>query len=561
MRPLIFLSTRSFVNAVRRALTSGKRLVTLIFALAYYGWLVFRPIGGGFSSRHPTAIQFARVDPTAIDAVVFAAFAVMSLLLTLTLITPRAGFRQADVDVLFATPVSPRLVMFFRMIRDYVWTLLSPFMLALFGGRAGFQALQSFLGGMHGQGPLVVRLAAAAWFLMAMAWVCIGYGISFFVNRSDLAADRNKKIIDTLLTLIIVGTLTFVIVHAVQQPQWSTAIAITQAPVIRIVLFTATASSWMVMGALNGNASPVAAGVAALLSVSIAGILMALSQLPYMYDQAAVKGFGSVERRMLQRNNDLYGLTAQRARDGKYRVGRLSAWIGKMRISGAAALIWKEVLFQLRASPVLYIFFGSILVMMMFPVVMLESDAAPSRVLTTGISLFFTQAIGVLMLTMNSAISGYIELLKRVDFQKPLPFKPAGIVFWEVASKCIPNIVVAGFASILVIALRPVLWNFAIASEALVVGLSLLVSATVFLVTIAFPDAGDASQRGFRGILILLGTFIFALPGFGAMALLLGMMHTDPLLAVIPATVINIGIALVVSFFAGGLYAAYNPSE
>ena len=45
MRPLVFLTVRSFVNGVKRALTSGKRLVGLLFFAGYYFWLVFRPIG------------------------------------------------------------------------------------------------------------------------------------------------------------------------------------------------------------------------------------------------------------------------------------------------------------------------------------------------------------------------------------------------------------------------------------------------------------------------------------------------------------------------------------
>lgn len=561
MRPLIFLSTRSFVNAVRRAMTSGKRLVTLVFAIAYYGWLVFRPITTSYGGSPAPPVQLGKSSSLTVDAVVFGAFALMSLLLTLTLFTPRTGFRQADVDVLFATPVSPRVVMFFRLIRDYVWTLLSPFMLALFGGRAGMMAVQTFLAGLHGDGPRAVRVAALAWFLMAFSWVCIGYGVGFYVNRSDLAADRNKKVIDAFLAVAIVGTLAYILIEVVQNPQWETAISIAESPVLRTVFFTATAACWMVMGALGGSTGMFALGISILLAVSLLGILMAVSQLPYMYDQAAVKGFGAVERRMLQRNNDFYGLTAQRARDGKLKVGRVSRLVGKMRISGAAALVWKEVLLQLRTSPVLYIFFGSILLLMLLPVVLLDNSASESRIFATGISMFFTQAIGVLMLTMNSAISGYIELLKRVDFQKPLPFRPEGTVIWEVASKCIPNLFVAVLASLLVIVLRPMLWNFAIASVVLVLGLSLVVSATVFFVTIAFPDAGDASQRGFRGILILFGTFLCALPGWGILYLLMGIFHLDPLWSVLPATAINLGATLAVCFFAGALYDAYNPSE
>jgi len=561
MQPLIFLSVRSFINAVRRALTSGKRMVTLIFAVIYYGWLVFRPIGGSNAPASFNNTAGFATTPIVVDAVIFAVFAFMSLMLSLTLVTPRAGFRQADVDVLFATPVSPKIVMFFRMFRDYLATLISPFLLALFGGRFSFHFAKRFFIGMHADGPLAIRLAMLAWFMMALAWVCIGYGIGFFTNRSDLAADKNKKVIDTAFVVVVAGTILYLLVNIVKSPTSQTAISIAESPFIRVVFFTATAASWMVVGALRGEIAYMVLGFSVLLAVAGFGIRMAISQLPFMYDQAAVKGFGSSERRMLQRNNDIYGLSAQRARDGKFKVGRFSRWIGKKKVSGAAALIWKEVLLQSRASPLLYLFFGSVLLLMMMPVLTLERDSRRSLVTMTGLSMFFMQGIGVLMLTMNSAISGYIELLKRVDFQKPLPFRPAGTVFWEVASKCIPNVLIAGFASLVVIALRPILWQYSIASELFVIGLSLVVSATVFLVTIAFPDAGDASQRGFRGILILLGTLVCGLPGFGTLALLLSVFHLSPIVSIVPTTIVNIGVALGVSFFAGGLYDSYNPSE
>ncbi len=558
MRPLVFLSVRSLVNSIHRALTSGKRMVTLIFAVVYYGWLVFRPVSDR-APMLPGSMPILTPDQT--DAIVFLCFAFMSLILTVTLSKPKAGFRQADIDVLFATPISPRIVMFFRMARDYVWTLLTPFLFAVFGGQRSFVATKLFFEGMHTNSFLAVRLAMLAWFLMAMAWVSIGYGVGFLINRSDLDADRNKKYLDILLAITCVSTLLVVVVSITRDPELQTVATIAHSPFMRIVLFSATAACWMVMGTLNGQFVFVLLGTGILLAGIGIGIWLALTQLPFMYDQAAAKGFGSSERRLLMRNNDLYGLSAHKAREGKFKIGFISRKIGNMRVRGAAALVWKEVILQLRSSPYLYLLFGSILLMMLVPALTLKSDSRPERVLATGMAILITQAVGVLMLTMNSAVSGFIELLKRVDFQKPLPFRPAGTVFWEVAAKCIPNLIIATIASILVVMFRPVMWAYAGASIFLVLGLSLIVSSTVFLVTVAFPDAGDASQRSFRGILILLGSLICGIPGFGLLAVLMGYLHVSPILAILPATAINVGVAVIVSVFAGGLYAAYNPSE
>jgi len=292
------------------------------------------------------------------------------------------------------------------------------------------------------------------------------------------------------------------------------------------------------------------------------GIWLAFSQVPFMYDQAAVKGFGSSEKRLLQRNNDMYGLSAQRAREGKTKTSRLSKWFGRLRFSGASVLVWKEILLQLRSSPFLYILMGTMqLVMVILPVIAIEASSSHRAIWAIQCVIFGMQGISVLMLTMNNAVSGFIELLKRVDFQKPLPFRPAGTVFWEVLSKCVPNIFHGAVAALVIIALKPFLWSAAIGSELFVCGLSLVVSATVFLVTIAFSDAGDVSQRGFRGILILIGMVVCGFPGVGVLFLLLGLVKINPLLAAIPATAVNVAVALVLCHIAGGLYDAYNPNE
>ena len=561
MQALLFLTVRSIVNGVKRAFTSGKRLVTLIFVVAYYSFLAFRPISSS-NRAIPRIPAFFSPTPQVVDAVIFGSFAGLSILLMLPLLSPRGGFRQADVDVLFATPVSPRVVMFFRMLRDYLITLLTPLILMIFGGRLAVGGVTSFFGGMHADGPLVARVSGIAWFLMSLTWVCIGYGVGFLVNRSDLLADRNKRIIDVTVFTIIVGSAAYVVPQIVKEPTFGTLVHCVQSPILRAVFFSGTAASWMVEGALNGQFLSILYGFLLFVAAAAVGLWLALSQVAFMYDQAAVKGFGSAERRVLQRNNDMYGLSAQRAREGKFKVGRVSQWVGRWKLSGASVLIWKEVLLQMRSGLAVFILLGGVqLAIVVLPVFTLDPTSTRASAIAMGHVLLAMQAIAVLMLTMNTAVSGFIELLKRVDFQKPLPFRPAGTVFWEVLSKCIPTVFMSLVASVVVIALRPVLWDAAIGSAVYGASLSLLVSALVFLVTIAFSDAGDASQRGFRGILILIGVVICSLPGAAILWGLTLLLHVNSLVAAIPATAINVGVALLVSFLAGGLYDAYNPND
>jgi len=543
------------VNAVKRAVTSGRRLFTLLFALAYYAFLVFRPMSKAprFGALNGPVAHF---PPSTVDAILFAFFGGISVMLMMTLLAPRGGFRQSDVDVLFATPVSPRLVMILRMVRDYLITLLSPLVFFLLGGSNSIALAERFLLGMKQDSAVVQKAAAAAWLLMALAWVCIAYAVSSLINRSDLKADRNKKIIDWGVFLVVIGTAAYFFLSIQANPGWDTAIESSGNTFVRVVFFTATAATYMVTGAVSGNYGLIASGAFVLVGCIVLGLAVALSQLPYMYDQAAVKGFGASEQRAMRRNNDFYGLSAQQAREGKLKVGRFTRWIGRLRFSGASALVWKEILLQFRGSRFLYMFFGPLQVcMVIFPVALDPGGRAG------GPLLIAMQGFGAMMLTMNSAISGFIELLKRVDFQKPLPFRPSSTVFWEVASKAIPTLIFGTLSAIVVAIWRPDLASFAIASIIFLPGAGMLVSATVFLVTIAFPDAGDATQRGFRGILILIGLVLLSIPGLAAFAFLQSGLRIEPIWAIIPTLIINVAFTFGLCFFSGRLYDAYNPSE
>jgi len=558
MQALWFLTTRSFINGVKRAVTSGRRLVTLLFALGYYVMLVFRPFSSQASTLNPKfhPLYFSR---GATDSIVFGFFVLMSGLLTLSFLSPKGGFRQADVDVLFATPVSPKHVLILRLIRDYLITLITPTILLLFGGRNAIMAVRGFMGGMRDGGTMAGRLGSTSWLLMSFAFVSVSYALSFFVNRSDLQADRNKKILSWVGGIAMLSTILFVSLSFRWHPGVDTLINCAQSPFLRVVYFPSTAATWMVSGAYADDILWAATGAAVLIALGIFGIWAAMTQIPYMYDQAAVKGFGTAELRVMRRNNDTYGMRAQMAKEGKVKIDPVSRFFSNLRFSGASALVWREIVLQIRGAGFIFVFLGPVVVLMSVIPVATLPRSVPSE--SVGSVVIFMQLMGVMMMTMNSAVSGFMELLKRVDFQKPLPFRPAGTVFWEVASKCIPNLIFGVLATVVVSLIRFDLWTYALASVLLVLGMSLLVSATVFLVTIGFPDAGDASQRGFRGILTLIGMVIFGLPGAGAFASLHYLLHVDPTLAALPACAICVGITVVISYFAGILYESYNPSE
>jgi hypothetical protein len=561
MRPLIFLTVRSTVNGVKRALTSAKRLISLIMVVGYYVLFFMRPFS---SDRASSSIPLAggptmELPPLAvIDAIVFGLFALITLLLMLGVFGQKGSFRPADVDVLFPTPVNPKIVLIFRIARDYLLTLLLPLLLALIGYRPTARGLGALFRNLKDPEVLgyVFRAATVAWLLVAMSWVCIGYAASLFVNRSDLLSTRNRRVLTWGLIGLAGAISIYVALSVRQMTEWNQAVTLAHSPVLRTVFFTATAATAMVMGPLHGMPwMTLAGGLGLALTIAIS-LQIALTQVGWMYDQAAARGFDAVTMRQLQRKGDTYAILAEQAKRGKLKAGR-QRWIHRIKAAGPAALIWKEAIIQIRSSWLVLVMFLP-LVILLTAIPLFGFPGEDQRV--AGGLLLAMQGFGVFMMSMSFAQTGFIEVLRRVDLQKPLPFTSSTTVLMEVVAKALPASFAILVPSVVAVVARPALWQEALASVLVMPSIAILICAAVFLVTILFPDVDDPTQRGFRGLMILLAILIAGSPGVIAFVTMYGI-GLPALVAAIVTAALNVGITAGVATIAGSQYAAYNPSE
>lgn len=564
MKPLLFLTFKQFKNAVIRNLSSPKRLLGLLFFGAYYFGFFIRPAFSGRMSNPlpggPVRGLFEFPPMDVLEAIVFTILAFLSLFMFLSAAANQTAFKPADVDMLFPTPIKPRVVLVFRLIRDYLFTLIFPFVIVLFGlypAKLGWESIfRNFPNEAYA--GMAIRALSVGWILIALTWVSINYATSLFINRSDRQSDRNKALLIWGIVVVTVALGAYIYLEARDAKTVADWIAISKSPIVRIYFLPSTLATYLVMSPLYANWLLGAAGMLGLLLLICLPLWLSMSQADWMYDQAAARGFGAMHMRDMQRKGDILGMVAERARQGKVKV-KTGSWVHGLKLKGPAALLWKEHFMQVRGmTGVLIGLLIQCVMMAMLPFIIPKSGKGdmPGEVM-----LLLMHAIGVMSVTLPLAQVGFIEVLRRVDLLKPLPFKSITMSIYEVAGRSFLSI----FASIIgaagAVILTPGVWKAALAAVILSPGISFLLSATVFLMTVTFPDFDDQTQRQFRGIVTMLAIALFGLVPALVFLIPWLALKWPPYIPAVAASAIAFVLGLGVCALAGKSYESYNPSE
>lgn len=558
MKALVFLTLRSFLNSVKRALTSPKRLLGLLFFGLYYA-MIFRPAMR--TSQSPDLVpaqargqvEFPPMD--LVDAVVFSGFSFITLVLALGIFNLRGGFKSADVDVLFPTPISPKIVIAFRLVRDTLFTLILPLIFAAIFYRPAMGAWTSLFRGMPNaeNAELVLRYGLLAYFLLALGWVSLGYAFSLFFNRPIAWIERLRSILTWSFVLGIValgGYLTIRVRTAMDVPD---LLHIADSLALRIPLFLAWAATAFALSPIQGGQVSGVLGLSALLGFIGLGVAMAMRQSGWVYDLAATRIQQMGDTQKLMQSGDTYAIVAHRARSQKKRIRGVPI-LNRVRWSRAGGLVWRELIFLYRAQLFMLILFVAISLLMLVPVLAIDRFEA-QRVFA-----LFMLGLTVLMGTGSVAQSGFIETLRRVDLLKPLPFASMTLAFAEVIAKAVVGLVPVVPFLIGLLILRPQQAETVLVGLVLAPGVSLVIASVVFLVTVLFPDFDDPTQRGFRGMVSFLAQIVMVGPVVGLMiALSLAGLPLVP--AALLSTALALALGIMAAVASGTLYEGYNPSE
>lgn len=560
VKPLLFLTSRTIFNGLKRALTTPRRLISVVLVVAYYFFIFVRPAMGSSAPQGPMPAGSTTFDfpPLAvIDGVSFGLFAILSLMMLGGVMSANSNFKPADVDVLFSTPLSPKLVLSFRILRDYLLTLFVPLLIAIFGlrpVRMGWEAIFRDMPNPEYSG-LALRFMIISWLLMSLTWVVLSHAVTLWVNRTDRHADRRRRVFAIALGGFAIAVVSYIGWRVSGVASASDALAITHTPGLRMIFIPATFATQMTMAPFTPQ-GPLTALMGGGGLVAMIGLFywLALRQASYLYDTSAIRVALTSKTAELQKSGDVSGMLAHQARLGKFRGMRLN-FIAKLTMTGPRALVWKELLLQPRTMVGFIVMF--VLVSVMFS---LMPALMPSRRGNEGWFLIATQAMTVFMVTSALAQTGFLEVLRRVDLQKPMPFRPWVTVTAEVFSKAVLGMLACFVGCLVAVVIKPSLWPHGLASALAMPGFSVMLSSCTFLVIMLFPDLDDASQRGLRGLMIMLTIVIASL--FPALTLIgLIAVGAPPYVGGALAGLLSLGIAILVNLLSGRLYESFNPAE
>ena len=499
-----------------------------------------------------------QLSPHLIATFSFMAFMLLSIFFALAIFGFKNTFRQSDVDVLFPTPISSRVVMFFRLFREYALTLLLPLVIAIFTLQPAIGVFNAVKKNDPQALTHLIRGGLIAWLLMALAWISISYALSFFVAKNE---KRTRVIVHTVgwaLFIVIVSVFGFVGFEMNAAPSLETLSQSFSAPWLRTLMFMPSAATAIVMGGFNGSMISTLGGVA-VFGVIIFGCLAYSAKLSdWMYDQAATKGFQGQAMKDFQRKGDYASMMAERARQGKVGKSRMAKRVSNWNFRGGWTLIYKEILIQSRIG--FWVNFFFLLLSTAFGLMFLSiPETRSGKPLGPYLYLAMTGFMAVNMSSLQS-YSGFVETLRRVEVMKPLPLTSAQIAFYETTSKAAVAMFMALMPFVFGLIYKPFIWQYHVAGMIAAPSLSLALVSAVFLIVVLFPDFDDPTQRSFRGIMQLIAMVIIMAP---TALIFIGLLVVgwSPVIPALICLGINIGITAILSTFAGRFYADFNPSE
>jgi hypothetical protein len=570
-RVLIYLTLRVLVNSLRRAFANPLRAVLTVlvvsFVLCGWGGALIGSLAENPARAQPQLLQPQQLLLRSLGLVVLIHWFYVVFTIVPSVFRPAyALVQESDVHYLFTTPLKP-LALFRGMIliRGLFGALFFLMLLAvyllLFGG-ARLRLLATV------QEPVAPAIALLGYPMMYLLVFSTALLWSIALEAMEITGRSVRSWVSRLLVgwaALSFGLTGGYLVYLSRLPEefaFLTALgkAVDWLPAYVLLLPVRGLADAAIV--LYQGFTP-AMGVS--FALWLVGVLLANRLLVryqgVLYEVGASLARKGAAARASQR--DPLGTYLQRKAEAvSAKPLRTLRWLERWTPRGALALLWRDLLITWRASG-----WGNLLIVALMaaaPVglALLIHYTAPSERdvrLALKIAYAVAQAMTAFFIAFG-AFYGFTDMLRRVEWQKPLPFSPRAVMVVE----SLPSVVFFAASQLLaalVISLWfPGDWLFWLGSSVVATSWAIVLMMAMLAIALINPDPTDYTQRLLSGVLMVPALLFSGAPGAAIWLLGVGLQWNLWLMVGL-SCLTNLFAALALTAFNGALYEKFSPID
>lgn len=563
MSPLRFLLARTILNSLRRTFQEPVRAVVAIltlFALGYVGAMILSL--SPTSESHTTAL----LSPLLQSTIGFFMLMHLAAWLQILLFPSHYGllFTEADVSFLFPSPLSRMRVMRFLMVRGLLSSLLFPTLLLFF-----------YFWILAGRSLWLITMFAElktshwAWLLYPIFYVLSMGGavlLSFWIGLKAYGREGVLGRVGWIAGGVSLVVLVFLWAEGYRAVEEGLGflegvLRALDTPLLYWLLMPFRAPAEAALIPYVGWTPAMVSGLIFWVGLCLVLYRSLARQEARLYEYGAQLAHRSTKAKMSQKNPSerIYLKLVDRARKGRYRVRRLP-WVERWDAQGIWALLWRDLLINWRMNGAILSWltlatFIGIPLFILFVRPYLEMNDSGMRIF-----LLVSALQVILIFQVVGLLFGQMDLFKRLDMQKPMPFFSHQVVLMET----LPTMLTIGWMGALLllwaVALFPEKWSLFL--YIYFVGLSYLypVALGLLILLLICPDQSDFTQRLLVGILMFPVTALCVAPA-GMMLIICSLLECPLGLSAVLTFAVNAAVATALVALAGERYKKFNPVE
>jgi hypothetical protein len=570
-RVLMYLTVRVLVNSIRRAFSNPLRaiLTTLVLAFVLCGWggALIGSLAENPARAQPDMLQPQQLMLRSIGLVVIIHWFYVVFTLIPSMFRPAfALVQESDVHYLFTTPLKPLTL--FRgiiLIRGLFGALFFLMLLAVYLLLFGGARLRLLATVQEPVAPAIALLGYPVMYLLVFSTALLW---SIALEAMEIRGRSARRWVLRLLVgwaVLSFGLTGGYLVYLSRLPEefaFLTALgkAVDWLPAYVLLLPVRGLADAAIV--LYQGFTP-AMGVS--FALWLVGVLLANRALvryqDVLYEVGALLARKGAAARASQR--DPLGTYLQRkAEMASAKPLRTLRWLERWTPRGVWALLWRDLLITWRASG-----WGNLLMVALMAAVpvgfalLFHYTAPPERDIRLALKIAYAvaQAMTAFFISFG-AFYGFTDMLRRVEWQKPLPFSPRAVMVVE----SLPSVVFFA-ASQLLAALVISLWFssawlFWLGSSVVATSWAIVLMMAMLAIALINPDPTDYTQRLLSGVLMVPTLLLTGAPGAAIWLLGVGLQWNLWLMVGL-SCLTNLFAALALTAFNGALYEKFSPID